>query len=129
VQEVEAAPVTDLRAKRCVLNAKAVAGFFAVSAFIPRMLTAGHHLTYDELVWMRRTVRYSDALSTANLAGMTAATGDQVATLPGVPTMIVGSIARFFYGAGQKIGVVSDEPSPPDGPRAPRSLWQSPPAC
>ena len=40
------------------------------------------HLTYDELVWMRRTVRYSDALSTANLAGMTAATGDQVATLP-----------------------------------------------
>ena len=110
MQEVEAAPVTDLRAKRCVLNAKAVAGFFAVSAFIPRMLTAGHHLTYDELVWMRRTVRYSDALSTANLAGMTAATGDQVATLPGVPTMIVGSIARFFYGAGQKIGVVSDEP-------------------
>ena len=87
-----------------------IAGFFAVGALIPRVLTAGHHLTYDEVLWMRRTIRYSDALTTADLAGMTVATGDQVATLPGVPTMIVGSIARLFYGIGQKLGVVSDEP-------------------
>jgi hypothetical protein len=110
VQDVEIDPVTDPESTRGVLNAKVAAVFLAVGAFIPRLLTAGHHLTYDELVWMRRTARYSDALTTLDLAGMTAARGDQVATLPGVPTMIVGSVARFFYGAAQKLGVVSDEP-------------------
>lgn len=82
----------------------------ALVAFVPRLLTAGHHLTYDEIVWMQRTVRYSDALTTLDLAGMTAARGDQVATLPGVPTMIVGSAARLAYGIGGRIGLIGDEP-------------------
>lgn len=89
---------------------RVVSGLVALGAFIPRLLTAGHHLTYDEILWMQRSGRYSDALTTADLAGMTVARGDQVATLPGIPTMIVGSTARFIYGIGQTLGFVSDEP-------------------
>ncbi len=110
VQEVDRSPVATHEAVSGSAKPAVVSGLVALVAFVPRLMTAGHHLTYDEIVWMLRTGRYSNALTTADLSGMTAAKGQQTATLPGVPTMIVGSIARFFYGIGQKLGVISAKP-------------------
>ncbi|MBP7928634.1 MAG: hypothetical protein KA110_01545 [Acidimicrobiia bacterium] len=78
-----------------------------IGALIPRLATAGTFITIDEALWMRRSERFSDALTSFNLKGMSASFGEP-ATMPGVPTMWLGSIGRLFWGIGKSIGLIDD---------------------
>lgn len=78
-----------------------------VGALIPRLLTAGTFVTVDEATWMRRSQRFSDALTNFDLAGMSASLGER-ATMPGIPTMWLGSIGRVVWGAGKWLGLIDD---------------------
>lgn len=79
----------------------------AVVAAIPRIRSTGH-MTVDETLWIDRTTRFGDAITTWNPA-RASATNDGVATMPGVTTMWVGNIARVLHSAARSIGLVSQD--------------------
>lgn len=79
-----------------------------VLAFIPRALTAGTFQTPDEVLWMRRSYLFSDALTQGRLDEASATAGD-LATMPGVTTMWLGSIARGVWAAGRDAGLWSEK--------------------
>ncbi|MCB0973923.1 MAG: hypothetical protein KDB86_05120 [Actinobacteria bacterium] len=79
-----------------------------LTAAIPRLLTAGTFVTIDEATWMRRSERFSDALFSLDFASMSASVGGERSTMPGVTTMWLGSIGRFFWGIGKSIGLIDD---------------------
>lgn len=84
------------------------------AAFVCRVLTVGHFQTNDEVLWMVRSETFSDALAnldpaSASVTGAKNLFGGPVATMPGVPTMWLGSIARVFWGAGRSLGFWSND--------------------
>lgn len=76
-----------------------------VLAFIPRALTAGNFQTIDEVLWMRRSLNFSDALLRLDPAAASSTT-EGLATMPGVTTMWLGTLARFGWWVGGGLGVV-----------------------
>lgn len=84
------------------------------SAFVCRALTIGHFETVDEVHWMRRSGTFSDAITnfdpaSASVTGSPNLFGGTLATMPGVPTMWLGSISRMVWGAGRSLGLWSDD--------------------
>jgi len=82
-------------------------GAFA-AALATRVLTAGNYVTTDEGIWMLRTVNFSDALLDGNFADATASKGGP-ATMPGGPTMWLGSLGRLVWSIGQSMGLVDND--------------------
>jgi hypothetical protein len=82
----------------------------AVLAFVPRALTAGNFQTADEPLWMQRSLDFGDALLRLDPAAASSTT-ERLATMPGVTTMWLGTVARFGWWVGGGLGVV-----PPDEP-------------
>jgi hypothetical protein len=83
-----------------------------ISAFVCRSATVGHFETIDEVLWLRRSEVFSNALihlhpSKASVTGERNPFGGTTATMPGVPTMWLGSIARFVWGLGRSFGLTS----------------------
>lgn len=86
----------------------AVATLVGAVALVPRLLTAGAYQTTDETLWMRRTVAFGDALLRGDLAAASASTED-LATMPGVTTMWLGSAARASWELAGWLGLVDAE--------------------
>ena len=87
--------------------ASSVAGLACVItglALIPRLATAAHFRTADETAWLRRSVVFSDALASGHL-GDASATSGGLATMPGVTTMWIGSVARGVWWVGHRLGL------------------------
>lgn len=82
----------------------------AVLAFIPRAMTAGVFQTADEPLWMQRSLNFGDALLHLDPAAASSTT-ERLATMPGVTTMWLGTLARFGWWIGGGLGVV--DPSEP----------------
>lgn len=68
-------------------------------AAVPRVVSSGYFITADEGLWMQRSFDYSNAVANLDPARMTATT-DDVATMPGIATMWIGSLARLVWGTG-----------------------------
>ncbi len=79
-----------------------VVGFLAL---VPRLLTVGRWFNNDERLWMERTVAFSDALTSGDLAGMSA-TMPRTGTMPGIGTVWTGSLGRLLWGTGRALGIV-----------------------
>lgn len=76
-----------------------------VAAALPRLATVGHFFNLDETLWMGRSTRFSDALLHLDPAKMSALrpfTG----TMPGIPTVWLGSFGRLIWNIGVLVGVV-----------------------
>jgi hypothetical protein len=80
----------------------------ALVAFVPRCLTAGNFQTTDEFTWMARSQRFSNAIAHGDLGGASA-TRDALATMPGVTTMWLGSLARVVWSFGDRVGIWSTD--------------------
>ena len=80
----------------------------ALASAIPRLLTAGQYVTTDEPTWLRRSTRFSDAIAHGNFSRATASLGEP-ATMPGGPTMWVGSMGRVVWNLAHDLGVVDSE--------------------
>jgi hypothetical protein len=91
-------------------NPLIAAGLLALAAFIPRAMTAGHLQNFDELLWMRRTVDFSDALAGLDFSAASAAT-EGGATMPGVTTMWLGTVARGVWELGGALGTMDAQGS------------------
>ena len=79
-------------------------------AFV-RLRTVGTFETIDETLWTRRVQVFSDVLtnfepSKASVTGAPNLFGGTLATMPGVPTMWLGSIGRLVWGIGRSLGVI-----------------------
>lgn len=74
-------------------------------ALLPRLLTAGRFVTFDEDLWMRRAVRFGDAVTSGEFAGASASTRTTAETMPGVTTMWIGSLANGLWNAGHTLGL------------------------
>jgi hypothetical protein len=77
----------------------------ALLAVVPRALTAGHFRTWDETLWMARSLRFSGAAATGNAADASASAGWDLVTMPGVTTMWIGSAARAVWSGGRQLGL------------------------
>lgn len=88
-------------------------------ALVTRLLTVGHFVTHDEVFWMRRTARFSDALLDGRFGDASGSHGE-LATLPGVPTMWLGSFARLVWALGGQLGLIDEGQ---DFPRSLSGLW------
>jgi hypothetical protein len=77
-------------------------------ALVPRCLTAGNFETTDEQTWMARSERFSDAIAEGDLSAASA-TRDALATMPGVTTMWLGSLARVVWSLGGGVGFWSTD--------------------
>lgn len=77
----------------------------AALAFIPRALTAGAFQTFDETLWMARSVRFGDALLRLDPAAASSTT-DGLATMPGVTTMWLGTLARSGWWIGDGLDLI-----------------------
>jgi len=77
----------------------------ALLAALPRALTAGHFRTWDETLWMARSLRFSGAVATGNTADASASAGWDLVTMPGVTTMWIGSAARAVWSGGRHLGL------------------------
>jgi hypothetical protein len=75
-----------------------------VAALVTRLLTVGHFATTDEPAWLLRTMGFSGAIVDGNLEGATASTG-QLATMPGVTTMWLGSLGRLTSAIFDALGI------------------------
>jgi hypothetical protein len=75
-----------------------------VASAVPRLVTAGRYITTDEPRWMGRSVRFSDALANLEFSQASASLGEP-ATMPGGPTMWIGTIARMIWGFGGTLGL------------------------
>lgn len=82
----------------------------AVVALVLRGLTVGRSQTVDETAWMRRTAGFWDALARGDIDHASASVGE-LATMPGITTMWVGTIGRGIWGAGRGLGMWREEPS------------------
>jgi hypothetical protein len=76
----------------------------AALALAPRLRTAGRFETQDEILWLRRSLRFSEALQFGHLGDASASTGHTV-TMPGVTTMWIGALARYVWSAGRRMGL------------------------
>jgi hypothetical protein len=76
-----------------------------VAAAVPRLWTAGRYVTTDEPTWLRRSERFSDAISQLDLSSATASLGEP-ATMPGGPTMWIGTISRALWNLADELGWV-----------------------
>ena len=104
------------------------------AALFRRLRTVGNFETIDEILWTRRVQVFSDALtnfepSKASVTGAPNLFGGTLATMPGVPTMWLGSIGRLVWGIGRSVGRGRGEADllrEPLGPHGwPRSPWPS----
>jgi hypothetical protein len=77
----------------------------ALLALVPRCLTAGRFETTDEVLWMQRSLDFSDALFRFDPAAASATTGP-LSTMPGVTTMWLGTAARAIRWAAARFGLV-----------------------
>ncbi len=82
-----------------------LAGAVALLAALPRVLTAGHFRTWDETLWMARSVRFSGAVAAGNPVDASASAGWDLVTMPGVTTMWIGSVARAVWSGGRHLGL------------------------
>jgi hypothetical protein len=82
-------------------------GLAALAALIPRALTAGHFQGIDEVTWMARSGRFATALLELDPASASASTED-AATMPGITTMWLGTIAGGAWRAGRALGLIDD---------------------
>jgi hypothetical protein len=80
----------------------------ALVAFVPRALSTGHFQTTDEVLWMNRSRRFTDALLTWEPTQASASVGE-VATMPGVTTMWAGTAARGVWALGGVLGLHDGE--------------------
>jgi hypothetical protein len=78
----------------------------AVTAFVPRALTIGHFETNDEQGWMTRSQDFGTALLHFHPSKASATTGAK-ATMPGVTTMWLGTLARVVWWCGKVVHLVS----------------------
>jgi hypothetical protein len=74
-----------------------------VIAFALRAATAGHFQTIDEFTWMRRSAIFSAAVLHGDF-GTASATHGHTATMPGITTMLLGSLTRLIWRTGDKLG-------------------------
>lgn len=93
-----------LRARRGDLL---LAGGAFLAAAAPRLLTAGAYSGPDEFLWMLRSQRFLEAMTQGEFSAASATNGE-AATMPGVTTMWVGSVAKSVWRLGVEIGVVGD---------------------
>lgn len=77
-------------------------------SLLPRLLTIGRFTTFDEPVWRLRSSNFVDALGSGDFADASAIGSRSVATMPGVTTMWIGSLARGVWSAGRSLGLWSD---------------------
>jgi hypothetical protein len=97
-----------VRRGRATRDLVAVAAVSAI-AFGLRLHTALSPLeTQDERNWMRRTVRFSDALHNGDFENASAVATyrpDDTITMPGVTTMWIGTLGRWAWAAGKRLGL------------------------
>jgi 4-amino-4-deoxy-L-arabinose transferase-like glycosyltransferase len=93
-----------LRLWRLRSSAVGLAAATTILAFVLRLATAAHFRTADETAWLRRSVGFSDALASGHF-GDASATSGALATMPGVTTMWIGSIARGVWLIGHRLGL------------------------
>lgn len=79
---------------------------FCVAAGL-RLLTAGRFQTVDEVMWMIRSEHFSDAVAAGRLSDASAYSGE-IATMPGVTTMWVGTLGRIVWSAGRELDLWSE---------------------
>ncbi len=79
-------------------------------AIIPRLLTVGHAFNVDEWLWMGRSVAFSDALLHADPGGMSA-DKPLLGTMPGIPTVWLGSVGRLLWNIAKMLGLVDTQES------------------
>lgn len=81
------------------------AALIGLVAVVPRLLTIGRFFNLDESLWMGRSERFSDALLHLDLAHMSA-TRPLTGTMPGIPTVWLGSLGRLIWSLGGVLGIV-----------------------
>lgn len=79
-------------------------------AWLLRARTAGHFRTWDEPNWMLRSVRFSTAVATGRFDHASATPGWGVATMPGITTMTIGSVAHAIWWVGRAAGLWATAP-------------------
>lgn len=79
------------------MSRRAITIATAVLAIIPRAVASGRSITIDEALWLDRSIGFGDALTRLDLAHASATT-DGLATMPGVTTMWIGTLARLVHG-------------------------------
>lgn len=84
-----------------------VLGVFVAALWI-RLATVGNFVTTDEGTWLLRSVNFSDALLDGEFSEASASTGE-LATMPGGPTMWLGSLGRLVWAIGQTVGLVESD--------------------
>ncbi len=79
-------------------------------ALVPRLLTVGHAFNIDEWLWMHRSVVFSNALLGADPGAMSA---DEPlpGTMPGIPTVWLGSLGRLLWNIAKTLGIVDTQES------------------
>ena len=68
-------------------------------------MTAGLPQNPDEVLWMKRTTGFSDALLRFDFSAVSATTGETTPSMPGVTTMWLGTIARGVWEPGRALGI------------------------
>lgn len=86
-------------------RARSAAIVVGVAALIPRLATVGHFFNLDEVLWMSRSMAFSDALIDLDPSKMSAIK-PLTGTMPGIPTVWLGSLARLVWNLGTAIGLV-----------------------
>lgn len=77
-----------------------------LAALLPRLLTVGHFMNGDEYLWMARTQFFSDALVHGQFNLMSPSRPFS-GTMPGIPTVWLGSLGRGMWELGKPLGLVS----------------------
>ena len=84
-----------------------VAAFVAVMAAVPRLMTVGYGFSGDEYRWMNRIVSFSDAFRHGHPSHMSASyPTDLSMTMPGIPTMWLGSLGWLVWKLGTSLGII-----------------------
>ncbi len=78
-----------------------------LAAALPRLLTAGNFQTVDEPKWMRRSGLFEHALTHGHLSRLAITSGD-TATMPGITTMWLGTVAKVVFEVGRRLHLVPD---------------------
>jgi hypothetical protein len=92
--------------RRSLVRPKLQIVYVVIAAFSARLGTIGRFQTIDEVLWMGRSEAFFDALADLDFASMSATT-DGLATMPGAPTMWLGSAARVVWALGRSAGAWS----------------------
>jgi hypothetical protein len=74
-------------------------------ACIPRVLSVGYSFNLDEWLWMQRSTAFSDAMLHGDPSRMNAVR-PLPGTMPGIPTVWLGSFARLMWNLGGSAGLV-----------------------